>query len=177
MSISPIMEKKSKSRLSKGLAGLEVATFAAGCFWGVEEIFRKLKGVKETAVGYTGGHTKNPTYQQVCTDVTGHAEAVQLKYDPTEVSYEELLSVFWNMHNPTLLNRQGPDFGSQYRSAIFFHNSEQEVLAQKSKKKLASSGKFSRPIVTEIVPAVEFYKAEDYHQKYLMKNNQNSCHI
>lgn len=165
------MEKKSKSHSNK----FSAATFAAGCFWGVEEIFRKLKGVKETAVGYTGGKTKNPTYQQVCSDFTGHAEAVQLKFDPTEVSYEELLSVFWNMHNPTLLNRQGPDFGSQYRSAIFFHSKEQETLAQKSKEKLAGSGKFSRPIVTEIVPAVEFYRAEEYHQKYLMKNHLEGC--
>lgn len=170
MFISPIMEKKSKSSLSNNLDGWQLATFAAGCFWGVEEIFRKLKGVKETAVGYTGGHTKNPTYQQVCSDFTGHAEAVELKYDPAEVSYEELLGVFWNMHNPTLLNRQGPDFGSQYRSAVFFHSKEQQDLAEKSKEKLAGSRKFSRPIVTEIVPAVEFYRAEEYHQKYLMKN-------
>lgn len=156
---------------------LEKATFAAGCFWGVEDIFMKLKGVKETACGYIGGQTENPTYQEVCTDLTGHAEAVQLKFDPKEISYEKLLDTFWNMHNPTLLNRQGPDFGTQYRSAIFFHNKWQEEAALKSKEKLERSGKYTKAIVTEIVPVPKFYRAEEYHQKYFQKNGGESCHV
>jgi peptide-methionine (S)-S-oxide reductase len=153
------------------------ATFAAGCFWGVEAAFRQVKGVKSTTVGYTGGHTKNPTYEQVCTDRTGHAEAVEIEFDPAEVSYDELLNVFWTSHDPTQLNRQGPDYGSQYRSAIFFHSSEQQSAAEASKQKLAASGKLARPIVTQIVPAAEFYRAEEYHQQYLEKRGQASCHI
>ena len=146
------------------------ATFAAGCFWHVEEIFRKTQGVLDTTVGYIGGKVDNPTYEQVCTDKTGHAEAVQVEYDPQKISYDELLNIFWNNHNPTTLNRQGFDIGIQYRSAIFYHDSSQEESAKKSKESLEKSGKFQNPIVTEIVPAPTFYKAEDYHQKYFVKN-------
>lgn len=146
------------------------ATFAAGCFWHVEDLFRKTKGVKSTKVGYIGGKLANPTYEEVCTDKTGHAEAVEIEYDPKEISYEELLDLFWNNHNPTSLNRQGPDVGIQYRSSIFFHNESQKQTALKSKEKLESSGKFSKKIVTEIVPSPEFYKAEEYHQKYFQKH-------
>lgn len=145
------------------------ATFAAGCFWHVEALFRQIKGVKDAAVGYTGGTLDEPTYQQVCTDKTGHAEAVQVEYDPQQVTYEQLLYVFWNNHNPTTLNRQGPDIGTQYRSAIFFHNDEQKNIATQSKNKLEHSGQFKDPIVTEIVAAPTFYKAEDYHQRYFEK--------
>ena len=146
------------------------ATFGAGCFWHVEDLFRKTKGVKSTQVGYTGGNLTNPSYEEVCTDKTGHAEAVQVEYDPEEISYDELLNVFWNNHDPTTLNRQGPDIGLQYRSSIFFHDESQKEIAQKSKEKLESSGKFSNPIVTEIVPSPTFYKAEEYHQKYFQKH-------
>ncbi len=146
------------------------ATFAAGCFWHVEDMFRKTKGVKSTKVGYIGGKLANPTYEEVCTDKTGHAEAVEIEYDPKEISYEELLDLFWNNHNPTSLNRQGPDVGIQYRSSIFFHDESQKQTALKSKEKLESSGKFSKKIVTEIVPSPEFYKAEEYHQKYFQKH-------
>ena len=145
------------------------ATFAAGCFWHVEALFRQVQGVKDASVGYIGGKLDNPTYQQVCTDTTGHAEAVQVEYDPQTVSYEQLLEVFWNNHNPTTLNRQGPDIGTQYRSVIFYHDSEQEKIAKESKKSLEDSGKFDKPIVTEIVQAPTFYKAEDYHQRYFEK--------
>ena len=146
------------------------ATFAAGCFWHAEDLFRKIKGVKSTKVGYIGGKLANPTYEEVCTDKTGHAEAVEIEYDPIEISYEELLDLFWNNHNPTSLNRQGPDVGIQYRSSIFFHDESQKQTALKSKEKLESSGKFSKKIVTEIVPSPEFYKAEEYHQKYFQKH-------
>ncbi len=146
------------------------ATFGAGCFWHVEDLFDKIKGVKSTKVGYTGGNLTNPTYEEVCTDRTGHAEAVEVEYDPNEISYEELLDVFWNSHDPTTLNRQGPDIGIQYRSSIFFHNESQKQDAQQSKERLDSSGKFSKKIVTEIVPSPEFYKAEEYHQKYFKKH-------
>jgi peptide-methionine (S)-S-oxide reductase len=155
----------------------EKATFAAGCFWGVEAEFRKLKGVKATQVGYTGRRTKDPTYKEVCTDLTGHAEAVEVEYDPSEVSYEELLRVFWENHDPTQRNRQGPDVGSQYRSAIFYHSPEQEAAARASKEALERSGRYSRPIATEIVPAVEFYRAEEYHQQYLEKRGLAQCHL
>ncbi len=148
---------------------MATATFAAGCFWGIERSFRQVKGVTDAEVGYTGGSTKNPTYEDVCTGRTGHAEAVRVEFDPAQVSYEELLDVFWRIHDPTQLNRQGPDIGSQYRSAIFFHDGEQEQAAQASKKKLEQSGAASRPIVTEIVPAATFWRAEDYHQRYLDK--------
>ena len=152
------------------------ATFAAGCFWGVEEIFRTTPGVTNTAVGYTGGFTPNPTYQDVCGDGTGHAEAVQVEFDPAKISYRALLEIFWKNHDPTTLNRQGPDFGSQYRSAVFFHSPDQEQEAQASKERMEQSGKFRRPIVTEIVPAVEFYPAEEYHQQYLKKRGISHCH-
>lgn len=154
----------------------EKATFAAGCFWGVEETFRQLKGVKSTSVGYTGGHLERPTYEDVCSDGTGHAEAVEIIFDPAEISYEELLKIFWENHNPTTRNRQGPDIGSQYRSAIFFHTPEQEKKAKKSKEQLELSGKYQNLIVTEIVPASKFYEAEEYHQQYLLKRGLGSCH-
>jgi len=154
----------------------ETATFAAGCFWGVEEAFRTLPGVLETTVGYTGGHTENPTYNEVCSDKAGHAEAVQIMYDPEKISYKDLLDKFWEIHDPTTPNRQGPDVGSQYRSAIFFHSEAQENEAKESKKKLNDSGTYERDAVTEIVPAGPFYEAEEYHQKYLMKQNKKVCH-
>ncbi len=148
---------------------LEKATFGAGCFWGVESAFRKVPGVISATVGYTGGSHENPTYEDVCTGRTGHAEAVQLEYDPSTVTYEELLDVFWNIHDPTTPNRQGPDVGSQYRSAIFSHDDEQEAAAMASKEKLDGSGRLPKPIVTEIAPASTFYRAEDYHQGYFQK--------
>lgn len=155
---------------------LATAIFAAGCFWGVEETFRQLEGVKSTSVGYTGGHVKDPNYKQVCTDTTGHAEAVKIEYDPAVVSYDKLLNVFWENHNPTQVNRQGPDYGTQYRTAIFFTTPEQEKEAKASKEALAKSGKWTNPIATQIVPAVEFYPAEDYHQQYLAKRGLAACH-
>jgi len=153
------------------------ATFAAGCFWGVEATFRQLPGVISTRVGYTGGSMPNPTYQDVCNDDTGHAEAVEVEYDPAKVSYEQLLKVFWENHDPTQLNRQGPDWGSQYRSAIFFHSPEQEAAAKLSKENLDKSGQYRKPVVTQIVPATTFYPAEDYHQQYLEKRGLAACHI
>ncbi|MEK0321616.1 MAG: peptide-methionine (S)-S-oxide reductase MsrA [Nitrosopumilus sp.] len=146
------------------------ATFAAGCFWHVEDLLSKTQGVKSTQVGYIGGQQSNPTYEEVCTDKTGHAEAVEVEYNPDEISYETLLDVFWNNHNPTTLNRQGPDVGIQYRSVIFYHNDEQKEIAEKSKQKLDKSGQYDRPVVTEIVPTPIFYKAEEYHQKYFKKH-------
>ena len=147
-------------------------TFAAGCFWHVEEVFSNTKGVTSTQVGYTGGNTKNPTYEQVCTDTTGHAEAIEVQYDPNEISYEELVNVFFNNHNPTTPNQQGPDIGIQYRSSIFYHDTKQENIAKQSKEKLNSIAKekFGQNIVTEIKPADKFYRAEDYHQKYFQKH-------
>jgi peptide-methionine (S)-S-oxide reductase len=156
---------------------MEKATFGAGCFWGVEAAFRQIKGVKSTAVGYLGGTMDSPTYKDVCTGRTGHAEVVEVEFDPAAVSYDDLLNVFWQNHDPTTLNRQGPDVGTQYRSAIFFHTPEQEAAARTSKERLQSSGKFSRPIVTEITPASAFYLAEDYHQQYLEKRGLSHCHI
>jgi peptide-methionine (S)-S-oxide reductase len=153
------------------------ATFAAGCFWGVEDAFRQVEGVTSTAVGYIGGTTKNPSYKEVCTGHTGHAEAVEIDFDPAKVSYLELLATFWKTHDPTTVNRQGPDVGTQYRSAIFFHDAGQEKDARDSKAVLTEKGVFKRPIVTEIVPAPEFYKAEDYHQQYFEKQGIRSCHI
>jgi peptide-methionine (S)-S-oxide reductase len=153
------------------------ATFAAGCFWGVEATFRQLPGVTSTRVGYTGGQTPNPTYKDVCTDETGHAEAVEVEYDLAKASYEQLLNVFWENHDPTQLNRQGPDWGTQYRSAIFFHTPEQEAAARNSKEELQKSGRYNKPIVTQIVPAATFYEAEDYHQQYLEKRGLAACHI
>ncbi len=147
----------------------ERATFAAGCFWGVEAAFRQVAGVQATQVGYTGGSFENPTYEDVCSDKTGHAEAVQVDYDPERVSYEALLHLFWSIHDPTTPNRQGPDVGSQYRSAVFFHTPEQEAAAQASKQKLEASGRYLQPVVTEITPASTFYEAEEYHQRYFEK--------
>lgn len=146
------------------------ATFGAGCFWHVEDLFSKIKGVNSTAVGYIGGQLSNPTYEEVCTDKTGHAEAVEVYYDPDEISFEELLKIFWENHNPTTLNRQGPDVGIQYRSAIFYHDEKQKEIAENSKQALEQSVKYGLPIVTEIVPAPTFYKAEEYHQKYFKKH-------
>lgn len=149
---------------------MEKATFAAGCFWGVEESFYDLPGVIATRVGYTGGRVEQPTYQQVCSDTTGHAEAVELTFDPDQISYEQLLQVFWQIHDPTQVNRQGPDVGSQYRSAIFYHSEQQRVLAEQSRDAVDRSGRYQRSVVTEIVPAATFWEAEKYHQKYHLKN-------
>ena len=155
------------------------ATFAAGCFWGVEELFRKVKGVESTCVGYTGGMFKDPTYEDVCSGKTGHAEAIQMEYNPSEASYENLLMIFWDNHDPTTLNRQGPDIGEQYRSVVFFHTPEQEAAAKAMKEKLqdASLNKFNKKIVTQIIPASQFYKAEDYHQQYLQKRGLANCNF
>ena len=153
---------------------METAIFGAGCFWGVELAFGQVKGVIKTSVGYTGGATENPTYEQVCTGKTGHAEVVWVEFDPSAVTYEKLLDVFWGCHDPTTLNRQGPDIGTQYRSAIFFQGSQQEALAIQSKEK--NAGRFSSSIVTEITAASKYYIAEDYHQKYLEKRGMGSCH-
>ncbi|MDE2666518.1 MAG: peptide-methionine (S)-S-oxide reductase MsrA [Acidobacteriota bacterium] len=153
------------------------ATFAAGCFWGVEATFRQVEGVLSTAVGYTGGRLENPSYRAVCTDTTGHAEAVDVDYDPSKVTYGQLLDIFWENHDPTTLNRQGPDFGSQYRSAIFYHDSLQETAARESKEKRNASGRYPRPIVTEITAASTFYRAEEYHQQYLEKRGLAHCSI
>lgn len=153
---------------------LSKATFAAGCFWGVEETFRNIKGVIRTTVGYIGGATKHPTYEQVCTDTTDHAEAVEVEYDPKLLSYEELLQIFWNCHDLTTMNRQGPDVGTQYRSGIFYHNPQQKKAAISSRN--AQQKKLGKPIVTEIVPATTFYKAEEYHQQYLKKKGVKVCH-
>ncbi len=153
------------------------ATFGAGCFWGVETAFRQIPGVIATAVGYEGGTLDNPSYEDVCSSTTGHAEVVEVEFDPAEVGYNALLDVFWNNHDPTTLNRQGPDVGTQYRSAIFYNDGEQKELAERSKELISQSGRFKRPVVTEIVPATTFYRAEDYHQQYLEKRGLASCHI
>ena len=155
----------------------ERATFGAGCFWGIEAAFRRVPGVIETAVGYSGGHMPNPSYKDVCTDETGHAEVVEVTFDPAKISYEQVLDVFWKIHDPTQVNRQGPDFGAQYRTAIFFHSAEQEAAAKRSKAALEASGKFRRPIATEITAAGTFYRAEEYHQRYLEKRGAASCHF
>ena len=153
----------------------EKAIFAAGCFWGVEEVFRNIKGVVSTTAGYTGGKTENPTYESVCMDKTGHAEAVEVEYDPTLVSYDELLDAFWKTHDPTTLNQQGPDIGTQYRSAIFYKDKDQKNSAIASLKKIETSGMYKKSITTEIVPAHNFYPAEDYHQQYYIKRGIKSC--
>jgi peptide-methionine (S)-S-oxide reductase len=155
----------------------ETALFGAGCFWGVEATFRQVPGVLSTRVGYAGGTTSNPTYKEVCSDRTGHAETVEVVYDPARVSYDQLLRVFWENHDPTTLNRQGPDMGSQYRSAIFYTSPAQQAAATTSRAALQSSGRYRRPIVTVIEPARPFYPAEDYHQQYLEKRGLASCHI
>ena len=155
---------------------MEKATFGAGCFWGVEAAFRQVPGVVDAAVGYIGGTLENPTYQDVCTDTTGHAEVVHVTFDPARVSYQQLLDLFWEIHDPTTLNRQGPDVGRQYRSAVFFHSVEQESAAKSSKQKLQTSGRLQRPIVTEITTASTFYRAEDYHQRYFEKRGIAACH-
>jgi peptide-methionine (S)-S-oxide reductase len=154
---------------------MEKATFGAGCFWGVEAAFRQVRGVLSTAVGYSGGHLENPTYKDVCSGRTGHAEVVQVEYDPAQVSYNDILKVFWENHDPTTLNRQGPDVGAQYRSAIFFHSPEQEAAAKASKEQMQS--RYKNKIVTEIEPASEFYRAEEYHQQYLEKRGLAHCSI
>ncbi len=154
-----------------------VATFGAGCFWSVEAAFRRVEGVLETSVGYSGGDFENPSYHQVCSGRTGHAEVVRVVYDPAKVSYERLLDVFWSCHDPTTRNRQGPDVGHQYRSVIFYHTDEQKDLAEASKERLDRSGRYRRPIVTEFVPAKEFYRAEEYHQQYLEKNSWGTCPV
>lgn len=154
---------------------MEKATFGAGCFWGVEATFREIPGVVDAAVGYEGGTMQNPTYQDVCTDETGHAEVVELTFDPAKVSYGQLVEAFYGLHNPTTLNRQGPDFGSQYRSVIFYHSPEQQQIARDVTQRVQS--RVSKPIVTQIEPATTFYRAEDYHQQYLAKRGQRHCHI
>jgi peptide-methionine (S)-S-oxide reductase len=161
----------------KGSTKMEKATFGGGCFWGVEATFRQLKGVTATAVGFEGGTLAHPTYHDVCTDRTGHAEVVQVEYDPSQISYEQLLDVFWKSHDPTTRNRQGPDVGTQYRSVIFYHTPQQKQAATALKEQLSKSHKFRRPIVTQIVPAGTFWRAEDYHQQYLEKRGLSTCHI
>lgn len=156
---------------------MQKATFGAGCFWGVEAAFRQIKGVISTAVGYTGGSLKNPTYEDVCSGKTGHAEVVEVVYDPEQVSYDRLLQVFWESHDPTTLNRQGPDIGAQYRSAVFYHTPEQMTAALAAKEKLQTSGRYKRPLVTEITATSPYYLAEDYHQQYLEKRGLASCHL
>jgi len=156
---------------------MEKATFGAGCFWGVEVAFAQIPGVLETAVGYEGGKLDNPTYKDVCTDGTGHAEVVELTFDPAKVSYEHLLEAFFSLHDPTQLNRQGPDWDTQYRSVVFYHSPEQEATAKRVIEKLTAEKKFSKPIVTQVVPAQSFWRAEEYHQKYLEKRGVTSCHI
>jgi peptide-methionine (S)-S-oxide reductase len=153
------------------------ATFGAGCFWGIEEAFRQVPGVTDTAVGYAGGSMEDPTYRDVCSDRTGHAEVVQVEYDPEKVGYDRLLDVFWQVHDPTTLNRQGPDVGTQYRSAIFYHDEGQKAAAEASRGRQQADGRFRRPIVTEIVAAPTFWRAEEYHQRYLAKRGQSSCHL
>ncbi|MEE9227029.1 MAG: peptide-methionine (S)-S-oxide reductase MsrA [Acidobacteriota bacterium] len=153
------------------------ATFAAGCFWGVEAVFRKVPGVTDVTVGYTGGTAIDPTYEEVCSGTTGHAEAILVAFDPEKVSFEKLLEVFWESHDPTTLNRQGPDVGTQYRSAVFFHTPEQEKMAARSKEELSRSGRFARPIASEITPAGRFFPAEEYHQRYLEKRDKSNCQI
>lgn len=156
---------------------MEKATFGAGCFWGVEETLRQVPGVTATAVGYLGGTLPNPTYRDVCSGSTGHAEVVEIEFDPERVSYRQLLEIFWSNHDPTTLNRQGPDHGAQYRSAIFYHTPEQRAEATECKAEMERSGRFRRPIVTEITPASTFYRAEEYHQRYLEKRGLGSCHV
>jgi peptide-methionine (S)-S-oxide reductase len=153
------------------------ATFGAGCFWGVEAAFRKIPGVIATAVGYSGGHVDHPSYRQVCSDTTGHVEVVEVEYDPAKVNFEQLLAVFWEIHDPTQVNRQGPDTGTQYRSVIFYHDEAQKAAAEASKATLDASGRYRRPIATAIEPAATFWRAEEYHQQYLEKRGLTTCHL
>ncbi len=173
----PLPSKSDTPKPPAGAPPTEKATFGAGCFWGVEAAFRKVGGVVSTRVGYMGGHTARPTYREVCTGATGHAEVVEVTFDPAKVPYERLLEVFWSVHDPTQLNRQGPDIGTQYRSVIFFHSPAQEAAAHASKTKLAQSGKYRRPVATALVPAAVFYPAEEYHQQYLQKRGLETCHL
>jgi peptide-methionine (S)-S-oxide reductase len=161
----------------EGVMKTEKATFAAGCFWGVESAFRQIDGVLDAQVGYAGGKTVNPTYKEVCTGTTGHAEALEITFDPAKVSYRTLVGFFFKMHDPTQVNRQGPDFGTQYRSAIFYHSPEQQTVAEQVKAELENSGKYKKPLATQIVPAAPFYRAEEYHQRYFEKNGGPACHI
>lgn len=161
----------------EGTVQTEKATFAAGCFWGVEAAFRTLDGVLDAQCGYTGGRTDNPSYADVCTGKTGHAEAVDVTFDPARISYRRLLDAFWKMHDPTQVNRQGPDIGTQYRSAIFYHSPEQKAAAEESKAALETSGRLRRPVATQIEPAGPFYRAEEYHQRYFEKHGGPACHV
>jgi len=170
-------KRREENQITQEIKGMQKATFGAGCFWGVEAAFRQVKGVISTSVGYTGGSLKNPTYEDVCSGKTGHAEVVEVVYDPEQVSYDKLLQVFWENHDPTTLNRQGPDIGAQYRSAVFYHTPEQMTAALAAKEKLQTGGRYKRPIVTEITAASPYYPAEDYHQQYLEKRGLASCHI
>jgi len=171
------MQKIVKTGKARGVATLEKATFAAGCFWHVEETFRELQGIVATQVGYIGGTRPDPTYEDVCSDETGHAEAVEVTYDASQLSYDQLLDIFWKNHDPTTPDRQGPDEGTQYRSAIFYHTPAQKEAAIASQKQLEKSGRYRNPIVTQIVPADTFWRAEDYHQQYLKKKGLKSCRI
>jgi len=173
----PVRHFVKGTRLVPPFDGMQLAQFGMGCFWGAERKFWQSRGVYSTAVGYAGGNKDNPSYEDVCSDETGHAEVVQVEFDPAQISYQQLLDVFWSNHNPTTLNRQGPDVGRQYRSVIFYHSPEQKTAAEASKSKLASSGKFNRPIVTQIEPAPKFWRAEEYHQRYLEKRGQSHCAI
>lgn len=173
----PVAKSAAQDRKDASAMKTEKAMFGAGCFWGVEARFRELDGVIATAVGYAGGKTKNPTYKDVCSDSTGHAEVVLVEFDPARVTYDQLLDVFFTSHDPTQVNRQGPDVGEQYRSAVFFYSPEQEAAAKASKEKFEKSGKFKRPIATQIEKAGEFYRAEEYHQQYLEKRGMKSCHV
>jgi peptide-methionine (S)-S-oxide reductase len=169
--------QESKSPDSGKAGTSRIATFAAGCFWGVEETFRRTPGVMNTQVGYCGGATADPDYRAVCTGATGHAEAVEVEFDPAKVGFTQLAEIFWENHDPTTLNRQGPDVGTQYRSAIYYHGEDQKAEAQASKERRQASGKHRRPIVTEITPASAFYRAEEYHQRYLAKRGMDGCHL
>jgi peptide-methionine (S)-S-oxide reductase len=180
VAVSPTQEKPKMitSKFAESKSGrVEKAVFGAGCFWGVEAAFRRTPGVLSTTVGYAGGAVVNPTYEQVCTDTTGHAEVVQVEFDPGQITFEQLLEVFWTNHNPTQLNRQGPDFGKQYRSVVFYVDDAQRATAEASKERLAASGKFSKPVVTQIAPLTTFYAGEEYHQQYLEKRGLSHCHL
>ncbi|WP_273835483.1 peptide-methionine (S)-S-oxide reductase MsrA [Guptibacillus sedimenti] len=172
-----VRSEKINTITGNGVVKVEQATFAAGCFWGVEALFQQLNGVISTSAGFTGGETINPTYEDVYSELTGHAESVQVEYDPSLISYEELVEVFFENHNPTSLNRQGEDIGTRYRSAIFFHSNEQAEIALIAKENLERSGRFKKPVVTQIVPITSFYRADEYHQSYLAKRGQSSCKI